>query len=342
MYPENAHALSHLFLKLSNGIPGSLKIFEKMSTYKSKRLETVVSGIHFPNPLGLAAGFDKTGELYPYLSRLGFGHIEVGTITGEEQPGNPKPRVFRLEKEESLINRMGFNNPGSEKAFKILSSQKKLTIRGINAGKTKLVPPEEAVNDYCKTLRILSPLSDYAVINISSPNTPGLRGFQEKDSFLSLISGIKDGLGGNFPIPMFVKLAPDLEHTALYEILDLVLETNLSGVILTNTTIDPSVLPYPVPEAGGISGKVLQCKSLEFIRLAYKRLKGKVPIIGVGGIFDGKSALEKILAGANLIQIYTGYIYRGPFLPYEILSYLDNFMDKNNVGNIEELVGQKN
>jgi dihydroorotate dehydrogenase len=341
--PESAHNLSVKFLSIANSIPGFFKIIDKITSYKSPRLHTTVAGINFSNPLGMAAGFDKTGELYPFLGQLGFGHVEVGTITGEGQPGNPKPRIFRYEKEEALINRMGFNNPGADSTFDTISKQKKTIIRGINAGKTKLVSPENAIADYVKTFKILTPLSDYGVINISSPNTPGLRGFQEKESFISLVNGIKEGLGGKFPLPMFVKLAPDLEISALEELLDIILEIKLDGVILTNTTINPSVLPnYSNLETGGISGRVLRERSTHFIRIAYKKLQKRIPIIGVGGIYDGESALEKIRAGANLIQIYTAYIYKGPFLPYKILEYLDKKMILDGVSSIDELVGSEN
>jgi dihydroorotate dehydrogenase len=340
--PEDAHALSVELLKYSKSIPAFFDIIEKLTTYQSDRLKTEVCGIKFSSPLGMAAGFDKSGDLYPYLGKLGFGHVEVGTITGEAQEGNPKPRVFRYEREEALVNRMGFNNPGAVSAAQKISQQTKTIIRGINAGKTKVVDMEKAVSDYLKTFTLLLPYADYAVINISSPNTPGLRGFQEKDSFIELIQGIKNGLGGKFNVPMFVKLAPDLEETALEELLDLIIELGISGVVLTNTTINKNYLKsYSDIETGGISGKVLQSRSTFFIQLAYKRLQGRIPIIGVGGIFDGKSALEKISAGANLIQIYTGYIYKGPFLPYQILEYIDRFMIQNGVKNISEIVGKK-
>lgn len=337
--PEDAHYLSVNLLNLTNVMPGMFELVEKFTTYKNQKLQTKVAGISFPNPLGMGAGFDKTGELYPFLAKLGFGFVEVGTITGEEQPGNPKPRIFRYEKEEALINRMGFNNPGSEKAFQILSKQPIKIPRGINAGKTKVVPQEEAVADYVKTFKKILPISDYGVINISSPNTPGLRSFQEKDSFVELVKGIERKLGG-FLKPMFVKLAPDLEISALEELLDIILDLNLQGVILTNTTINPEVLSgYEKLEQGGISGKVLASKSTEFIKIARRKLKGKIPIIGVGGIMDGHSALEKILAGADLIQIYTGYIYRGPFLPYQILEFIDKFLTKQGCKSISEIVG---
>jgi dihydroorotate dehydrogenase len=288
----------------------------------------------------MAAGFDKTGELYPFLTKLGFGHVEIGTITGEEQSGNPKPRVFRYEKESALVNRMGFNNPGCDKAYDAILKQEKKIPRGINAGKTKLVLAENAVDDYVKTFKKLSSLGDYGVINISSPNTPGLRNFQEKDAFVNLVNGIKKGLGGKFLIPTFIKLAPDLGDSAVEELLDVILEVKLSGVILTNTTVDKKVITcYPSIEDGGISGVPVRKRATELIRIAYKKLQGRIPIIGVGGIDSGETALEKIQAGASLFQIYTGYIYKGPFLPALILEYLDKFMEKQGVKNISELVG---
>jgi dihydroorotate dehydrogenase len=338
--PENAHELSKNLLQLANSLPFVFPILEKLTTYESPRLKTNIAGVNFNNPLGMAAGFDKTGELYPYLAKLGFGHVEIGTITGEEQLGNPKPRIFRYEKESALVNRMGFNNPGSENAYNTIQKQIKTIPRGINAGKTKLVPIENTVDDYVRTFKKLSSLGDYGVINISSPNTPGLRNFQEKDAFISLIKGIKTGLGGNFLIPTFIKLAPDLSDYAIEELLDITLDLGLAGVILTNTTIDKKAISrYPVVEDGGISGVPVRKRSTDLIRLAFKKLKGRIPIIGVGGIDSGEAALEKIQAGASLFQIYTGYIYKGPLLPYSILEYLDKFMKKQGVVQISELVG---
>ncbi|MBK8398144.1 MAG: quinone-dependent dihydroorotate dehydrogenase [Leptospiraceae bacterium] len=338
--PENAHELIKNLLNLANSLPFAFPILEKLTNYESPRLQLEVAGIHFKNPLGMGAGFDKTGELYPFLARLGFGHVEIGTITGDEQPGNPKPRIFRYEKDSALVNRMGFNNPGSDKAYETIIKQNRKVPRGINAGKTKLVPVEDTVEDYVRTFKKLSSLGDYGVINISSPNTPGLRNFQERNAFIHLIQGIKQGLGGNFPIPTFIKLAPDLTDSAIEELIDIILDEKLAGVILTNTTIDKKViLNYPLIEDGGISGSPLRARSTEVIRLAYKKIKGRIPIIGVGGIDSGPAALEKIQAGANLLQIYTGYIYKGPLLPFTILEYLDKFMKKNGVKNISELVG---
>nr|WP_010577500.1 quinone-dependent dihydroorotate dehydrogenase [Leptospira alexanderi] len=341
--PETAHELAKNLLNISAKFPGILTLVESMTSYRSDRLKTRVAGIEFENPLGMGAGFDKTGELYPFLSRMGFSHIEVGTITGQSQQGNLKPRVFRYPEDQALINRMGFNNPGADSAERIIASQKKRKIRGINAGKTKIISEEKAVEDYVYTLKKLSPYADYAVINISSPNTPGLRDFQKQENFVSLIQGIKNGLGKNFIIPLFVKFAPDMETKDLEALLESSLSLKVDGVVLTNTTIDKSSLKaYPnVEKEGGLSGTPLKNRSTEFVRVAYRILKRRIPIIGVGGIDSEKAALEKILAGADLIQIYTGYIYQGPFFPLKILEFLDRFLKKQNLKTVSDLVGKE-
>ncbi len=341
--PEKAHELAKNLLNIGEQAPGILTLVESMTSYRSDRLKTKVAGMEFENPLGMGAGFDKTGELYPFLSRMGFSHIEVGTITGQPQPGNPQPRVFRYPEDQALINRMGFNNPGADSAERIIAPQKKRKIRGINAGKTKIVSEENAVEDYVYTLKKLSPYADYAVINISSPNTPGLRNFQKQENFASLIQGIKNGLGKDFKIPLFVKFAPDMETKDLEALLESSLSLKVDGVILTNTTIDKSSLKaYPnVEKEGGLSGTPLKSRSTEFVRVAYQILKRRIPIIGVGGIDSEKAALEKILAGADLIQIYTGYIYQGPFLPLRILEFLDRFLKKQDLKTISDLVGKE-
>jgi dihydroorotate dehydrogenase len=342
--PENAHEKMKNNLRLAFSIPKMSSILSKITTYHSDRLKQTINNIEFANPVGLGAGFDKTGELYPYLQYMGFGFIEIGTITGEEQPGNPKPRIFRYPKDEALINRMGFNNPGSLKTLSTIKDQKRIIPRGINAGKTKIVEQSMAPSDYYKTLSTLCPFFDYAVINISSPNTPGLRDLQTKDNFIQLVKGIQEAGLHNQSIPIYVKLAPDLNDSDILELLDCVLELKLSGVILTNTTIDKSVIKkYPLDqlETGGISGKPVKERSTAIIRLAYRKLQGRIPIIGVGGIDSGESALEKIRAGANLVQIYTGYVYQGPMLPYIINQYIDNYLRKNKISSIAEIIGEE-
>lgn len=342
MSPENAHELSRSLLDLGNRIPFFFSTLESLTTVSSERLKSNVAGIEFPNPLGMAAGFDKTGELYPFLSRMGFGHVEIGTVTGEAQPGNPQPRLFRYPKEEALVNRMGFNNPGSEAMKDTLAKQKKAAIRGINAGKTKIVELEDAAKDYAKSFHILSAYGDYGVINISSPNTPGLRSLQSRKEFRNLFQGIQSELGGKFPFPIFVKFAPDLSEDELLANLEECLALGVQGVILTNTTLDKSSLSIASPEEGGLSGKPLREKANHFTRIAYTFLQGRIPIIGVGGIDSGEAALERIQSGANLIQIYTGYIYKGPFLPYEILKTIVSYLEKTGKKSVSEIVGESN
>lgn len=339
--PENAHQLSHGLLELGDKIPFFFPTLQALTTYESSRLESKVLGLSFKNPLGMAAGFDKTGELYPFLSRLGFGHVEIGTVTGEAQAGNPQPRLFRYPKVNALINRMGFNNPGAEQMAKTLHSQKKTIIRGINAGKTKIVNIEDSAKDYAKSFRLLQKYSDYGVINISSPNTPGLRSLQTRETYQKLINDIKSELGEDFKIPILVKFAPDLSEKELIDNLDETMNLNLSGVILTNTTLDKSSLGIENPEEGGLSGRPLKEKANHFTKIAFQHLKGKLPIIGVGGIESGKDALERIQSGASLVQIYTGYIYKGPFLPFDICKTIDDYLKSNNKPSISDIIGEK-
>jgi dihydroorotate dehydrogenase len=234
---------------------------------------------------------------------------------------------------------MGFNNPGADGAYLHLQKQTKAGVRGINAGKSKVTELENAVEDYVYTFQKLSPYADYAVINVSSPNTPGLRSLQSKQSLIELITGIQKSFGNHFPIPLYLKFAPDLSLSELKENLEVCLKYKISGVILTNTTLDKSALGEINTPEGGLSGSPLFPKSLSFVREAYKILKGQIPIIGVGGISSGEEAWQMIQAGANLIQIYTAYIYEGPFLPYKICSYLDKKCKELGVRNISEVVG---
>ncbi|XDD54314.1 quinone-dependent dihydroorotate dehydrogenase [Leptospira sp. WS4.C2] len=340
--PESAHHLVSGFLSLSQKIPFFHKTLSSLFEYKSDSLKQTIQGIQFPNPLGLAAGFDKTTELFPTMIHMGFGFIEVGTITAKEQPGNDKPRLFRYPTHKALINRMGFNNPGADIAESNLKNQQKSGVRGINAGKSKVTELENAVSDYVYTLKKLVPYGDYAVINISSPNTPGLRSLQTKKSLMELIEGIQSAFDKKFPIPLYLKFAPDLSEEELIENLNVCLDYKINGVILTNTTLNKDVLGEKNPPEGGLSGGPLFERSLHFVSLAYKTLKGKIPIIGVGGIDSGEKALRMIEAGANLVQIYTAYIYEGPFLPYQICSYLDKTLKQKKLSNISELVGTGN
>lgn len=313
-----------------------VKQFSFLFQYSSPRLQRKVCGIEFPNIVGLAAGFDKTGELYEVLSSLGFGFIECGTFTPLPQEGNPRPRLFRYPEHKAIVNRMGFNNPGVEKAIRTFSTQKKSVPRGINIGKNKVTPMSVAIEDYYRAFESLYPYADYMVINVSSPNTPNLRELQDSEQIKELLRHIKEKKEElKISLPVFVKLSPDMDEKQFYAILDSYLSIPVDGIILTNTTTKKFSF---VTEEGGVSGLPLRSISTEWIRKAYKYTSGKIPIIGVGGIFSGRDALEKIMAGASLIQIYTGWIYEGPFLPRKILQYLDSFLEKENT-TLEEITG---
>jgi dihydroorotate dehydrogenase len=283
-------------------------------------LEREVFGLKFKNPVGLAAGFDKDAKLIDEMALLGFGFIEIGTLTPKPQEGNPHPRLFRLTQDESLINRMGFNNGGVLAAVERLKKRKSSVIIGGNIGKNKVTPNENAVDDYLICLETLHPYVDYFVVNVSSPNTPNLRDLQEKEPLKQLLQAVKSAndLKQN-PKPILLKIAPDLTDGQLDDIVEIVQETGIAGVIATNTTVDRSELSTPRSEvetigAGGVSGRVLGKRSTEVIRYLHQKSKGAFPIVGVGGIFSSQDAIEKLEAGASLIQVYSGMIYEGPGL----------------------------
>lgn len=286
-----------------------------------KGLEREVFGIKFKNPVGLAAGFDKNGEYIEALSDLGFGFIEVGTVTPMPQPGNDKPRMFRLTDDQALINRMGFNNKGVDtlaERLRILKAKNKEIVIGGNIGKNKNTPNEDAVSDYIKCFDRLFDVVDYFVVNVSSPNTPGLRALQEKEPLMLLLNTLQQRNKKNeISRPILLKIAPDLTDEQLDDIVEIVSETGIAGVIATNTTIDRTGLNTNgklSTEAGGLSGKPLTVRSTEVIRYLHQKSGGSFPIIGVGGIHSPEEAKEKLAAGASLVQIYTGFIYEGPGL----------------------------
>ena len=343
-HPETAH---HLFLSFLESVSKSnfRFLFQYAGLqYHSSRLQNSLEGIDFPNPIGLAAGFDKSGKSYPSLSELGFGFIECGTFTSLPQQGNPKPRLFRIPEREALINRMGFNNPGAQNAARFFSQQQKVLPRGINIGKSKLKPFSQAAEDYLDSLKKLAPFADYVTINVSSPNTPHLRQLQKKKELLSLLRPIQKNLklratSSKGHLPLFVKIAPDLSLNELDDILDVLVEVDASGIIISNTSTDHHSIPKEQRDKGGLSGPPIRQKSTELIRHCYKA-GTQLLIIGVGGISSGESALAKILAGASLIQIYTGYIYRGPYLPVKICRYLDRFLEKNDC-TLKDIIGKE-
>lgn len=313
--PEKAHYLAMDLFALYCKIPG-VKAFYKRRNHSALNPMNV-AGIQFPNAVGLAAGFDKNGKWMHELALLGFGHIEVGTVTPLPQPGNDKPRLFRLPKNNALINRMGFNNEGVDALVKRLEKRPTNIVIGGNIGKNKWTPNEEANRDYLICFEKLHGKVDYFVVNVSSPNTPGLRELQEKEPLLQLLMGLQNhDLQKKSATPIFLKIAPDLTEEALNDIIDVVTQSQIAGIIATNTTIDRSGLSYSKTHiekigAGGVSGQPVKQKSLNIIRT----IKAKNPtltVIGVGGIFNGQDAIESLKAGASLVQVYTGFIYEGP------------------------------
>ena len=321
------------------------------------RLEQKLWGASFPNPVGLAAGFDKDGVAALLWSSLGFGFAELGTVTLHAQPGNPRPRLFRLPLDKAALNRMGFNNCGAKALAARLAGTVTIATRpipiGINLGKSKVTPLDEAAADYLGSFRLLKDWGDYFVVNVSSPNTPGLRSLQDAPQLSSLLDALQQENQGSKPI--FVKIAPDLEWDAIASILSLALAHQVTGIIATNTTIRRDSLktqllaptnfawraqPLDIhKEAGGISGVPLRDRSTEVIRFIWQQTQGQLPVIGVGGIFTAEDAWEKITAGASLVQVYTGWIYEGPLMVRRILEGLLQKLEERGLASISEAVG---
>ena len=317
---EAAHGIAISFLRLLSKIPGKLYMIKKIVAVKSPGLEREFVGLKFPNPVGLAAGFDKDAVAVPAWEALGFGFIEIGTLTPLPQPGNPRPRLFRLKKDKAIINRMGFNNKGVEAAVLQLKKVRSKAVIGGNIGKNKLTPNQNALSDYLKSFEKLYPVVDYFVVNVSSPNTPGLRELQEKEPLKKILNGLIDAnRKKEKEKPILLKIAPDLSKSQLDDIVEITLETGINGLIATNTTITRDNLSYSAEYlekigAGGLSGKPLTHRSEEIISYLRSMLGPELLIIGVGGIMSAEDAERKLKAGANLVQLYTGFIYEGPSL----------------------------
>lgn len=329
MQPEQAHHVTMFLLKLVLALPVVGWAFRRFHAVEDQRLERNVFGIKFPNPVGLAAGFDKDGKYYRSISALGFGFVEIGTVTPIGQDGNPQPRLFRLPADGALINRMGFNNEGVEALVGRLKSGKpQHLVIGGNIGKNKNTPNEAAARDYAICFEALFPYVDYFVVNVSSPNTPGLRELQEKAPLTALLTHLQQlNRQKTAPKPILLKIAPDLTNAQLDDILDIVRQTQLAGIIATNTTIARNGLKTSALEvdeigAGGLSGTPVRHRSTEVIRYLYQHSQGKITIIGVGGIASAADAREKLEAGAALVQVYSGMVFRGPGLVKEILKDL--------------------
>jgi dihydroorotate dehydrogenase len=322
---EKVHHFSFASIRLIHKIPFVRALIRRLYTVNDSRLERHVFGIRFPNPIGLAAGFDKDAKLYKELSNFGFGFIEIGTLTPKPQDGNPKKRLFRLLADKGIINRMGFNNQGVEAAIKRLKKNKNVIIGG-NIGKNKTTPNDQATQDYLICFEALFPYVDYFVVNVSSPNTPNLRDLQEKKPLTALLQTLQtENHKRENPKPLLLKIAPDLTDTQLLDIIDIVSDTNIDGVIATNTTIARDGLQSDsavCTEIGGLSGKPLTNRSTDVIRFLHTNSKGSFPIIGVGGIHTPQDAIDKLEAGASLLQIYTGFVYEGPRMVKRILKNL--------------------
>ncbi len=322
--PEKIHHFVFATLKFLFRLPGVPAIFRGLYLVKDKRLETKIFGLTFPNPVGLAAGFDKDAKLFDELGAIGFGFIEIGTVTPVAQDGNEKPRMFRLPSDAGLINRMGFNNHGAFAAAERLKNRKTNVIIGGNIGKNKITPNENAGDDYEKCFEALHPVVDYFVVNVSSPNTPNLRDLQEKGPLTELLLRLKKlNSAKQIQRPILLKIAPDLTDGQLDDIIDIVKITAIDGVVATNTTISRENLRTNNSElttfgAGGLSGKPLTKRSTEVIRYLSEKSGKAFPIIGVGGIHTAEDAIEKLNAGASLVQVYTGFIYEGPGIAKKI------------------------
>jgi dihydroorotate dehydrogenase len=325
MDPEQAHHLVMFVIRFS----GAIGLTRLARLRPTGRGEVQAFGLHFDAPFGLAAGFDKNALAIKALGDLGFSHVEIGTVTAIAQSGNDKPRLFRLIEDRALINRMGFNNQGAQVVARRLESLRrkhgsKLPIIGVNIGKSRVVEVENAVADYRTSAKLLAPFADYVAVNVSSPNTPGLRSLQSVESLRPILIAVQDEAGGK---PILVKIAPDLADEDVLAVADLALELGLAGVIATNTTISRDGLNTKASKvaemgAGGLSGAPLKSRSIAVLNLLASRLQGRAAIISVGGIETGEEAAERLKAGASLVQGYTGYIYEGPFWARTVNKFL--------------------
>jgi dihydroorotate dehydrogenase len=333
---EAVHQLTVRALALLSALPLLKRLLYRALAPRDPALRVSAFGVHFPGPLGLAAGFDKDAACAEGVAALGFGHVEVGTITAHAQPGNPRPRLFRLLPERAVINRMGFNNAGAVAAARRLRRTRGLpVVVGVNIGKTKVVPEAEAVADYVASAKELAPLADYLVVNVSSPNTPGLRDLQAVSLLRPLLAAVKDVADGTpRRTPLLVKIAPDLADDDVDAVADLALELGLDGIIATNTTIRHG------GQTGGLSGRPLRKRSLQVLRLLRARVGDRLTLVSVGGVEDADDVWERLLAGATLVQGYTGWIYGGPFWAASIHRKLARRVRRHGFTSISEVIGR--
>jgi dihydroorotate dehydrogenase len=347
--PEQAHHLAFSQLEIIQKSSAIRQVLTNQLRVEDKRLKTTVFGLEFSNPVGLAAGFDKNARILPMWRALGFGFAELGTITPRPQAGNPQPRLFRLPDDHAIINRMGFNNDGAEairtRLLDFLNSGLWPSMPiGINLGKQKETPLEKAPEDYAALLDSFLDLGDYFVVNVSSPNTPGLRELQEKSKLDELLGMVQSRVRSRclpHVRPVLMKVAPDLEYSQLDDVIELCLKHGLAGIIATNTTLSREGIKTQIEEAGGLSGKPLQKRATDFVRYIHGKVDGKLKIVGAGGIFSADDAYEKIKAGASLVQVYTGFVYEGPAMARNINRGLLKLLERDGVKNISEAVGVK-
>ncbi|BAU11222.1 dihydroorotate dehydrogenase [Leptolyngbya sp. NIES-3755] len=345
--PEWLHVQTLRSLSGLNSLDWLRSQVDHLYGYESPQFAQSLWGLSFPNPIGLAAGFDKDGVAANIWSSFGFGFAELGTVTFHAQPGNPQPRLFRLTEDLAALNRMGFNNQGAAALRSRLEHRSSRIPIGINLGKSKITPLEEAADDYLGSFRLLKSFGDYFVVNVSSPNTPGLRSLQATDQLEPILSALQTE--NQSEKPLLVKIAPDLEWEDISAIVDLAQRYQLSGIIATNTTIrrdglkTQTIRGNPISEeAGGISGAPVRARSTEVIRSIWKQTGGSLPIIGVGGVFSADDAWEKITAGASLVQVYTGWIYEGPTMVKRILQGFEERLERSDFSSLKDAIGSGN
>ena len=347
---EQAHHLGSGVMDLALAPAPLRSLVRSTLAVHDPALATERFGIRFPNPVGLAAGFDKSGELFNALGALGFGSVEIGTVTALAQPGNPRPRLFRLAADRALLNRMGFNNPGAEAVARRLARARIEPVLGVNLGKSKATPLEEAAGDYLRSLELLEPYARYLVVNVSSPNTPGLRQLQDAGPLRELLRALAARAAalaaarGGEARPILLKIAPDLGDAQVDEAVAIAQEEGIAGIIAANTTVSRGGLRTPAAEldalgAGGISGAPLRARAREVVSRIWRQTGGALPVVGVGGISTADDAWEMVRAGASLVQLYTGFIYRGPLVAREICLGLGRRLRREGMRSLDEAVG---
>ena len=348
--PEPAHHAGTAALNAALLTPPQRAASRALLEVRDPALAVERFGIRFPNPVGMAAGFDKAGEAFNALGALGFGFVEIGTVTALAQPGNPQPRLFRLPADRALLNRMGFNNPGAEAVAARLRRTRIEPVLGINLGKSKAAALQDAAADYLRSLELLEPFAAYLAVNVSSPNTPGLRQLQDAAPLRELLRALRSRAGqlaaarGERPKPILLKIAPDLTDPQVEEAAGIALEEGVAGLIATNTTVSREGLRTPAAQvegmgAGGISGAPVHRRAVEVVSLVYRTTGGRLPVVGVGGISGADDAWRMVRAGASLVQVWTGFIYRGPGIAREINRGLLDRLRREGFGALDEAVG---